>query len=231
MSSCGHCIRHAGDDLDSRDVAVAVVVISASAGGLLPLRRVIRLLPADLPAAVIVAKHMEADSLLPQIFSIDAAMPVTSVTSGATLRSGVIYVCPGAQHVVVNPDATVTLSHRERVNYVRPNGDWLFLSAAASFRERAFGVVLSGYQNDGSEGALAIRAAGGVVFAQDPVTCERPDMPTAAIATGAVSFVLAPEELATTLTDLVRAVDVRRCRAEWDAPFDVDATSAPTAAL
>jgi two-component system chemotaxis response regulator CheB len=231
MSSLGHSIRHASNELDSRDVALAVVVMSASAGGLVPLRTVIRLLPADLPAAVIIAKHMEADSLLPQIFSVDAAMPVTSITSGSILRAGVIYVCPGAQHVVVNPDATVTLSRRERVNYFRPSGDWLFFSAAASFRERAFGVVLSGYQNDGSEGARAIQAAGGVVFAQDPMTCERPDMPMAAIATGAVRFVLAPEELARALTGMVRAVDVRRCRAEWDEPFAVDAPTAPAAAL
>jgi two-component system, chemotaxis family, protein-glutamate methylesterase/glutaminase len=223
VSSVGHSISDASTELDTREVAVAVVVISASAGGLLPLRSLLRALPGEVPAAIVVAKHMQGTNLLPQILSADTAMPVTSVTSGSTLRSGVIYVCPGARHVVVNPDATVTLSHRERVNYVRPNGDWLFVSAAASFRERAFGVVLSGYQNDGSAGALAIRAAGGIVFAQDPMTCERPDMPNAAIATGAVSYVLAPEELATTLTDRLRAVDARRCRAEWDAPFAVDA--------
>jgi two-component system, chemotaxis family, protein-glutamate methylesterase/glutaminase len=121
--------------------------------------------------------------------------------------------------MIVNPDSSLTISRRERLQFFRPSADWLFASVAASFADRAFGVVLSGLQNDGALGVKALRAAGGTVVAQDPGSCERPQMPRAAIATGAVDFILAPDQMPIVLTQLLNRLDIRRCKAEWDAPF------------
>jgi len=201
------------------DRAVAIVVVTLSAGGLTPLRSLVRGLTADTPAAVVVAQHVAGHSLLPEILAMETRAPVRFVEAGETLRLGTIYVCPPQQHVIVNPDATFALSSRERLKFFRPSGDWLFTSAAASFRERAVAIVLSGYQNDGALGSIAIREAGGTVIVQDPDTCDQPAMPRAAIAKGTVEFVLAPDQIPLVVRRLLAQLDIDRCKAQWDAPF------------
>src|SRR5690242_14972976 len=136
--------------------APVVIVVTLSAGGLGPLRRVVRGIPADVPAAVVIAQHIAEESLLPDILARDTRAPVEFAKAGARLYRGSIYVCPAQVHVIVNPDATLTLSARERLRFFRPSADWLFTSAAASFRERAVGIVMSGLQDDGARGCVAI---------------------------------------------------------------------------
>ena len=87
-----------------------------------------------------------------------------------------------------------------RVRFFRPSGDWLFESASASFGARTVAIVLSGAQDDGARGAVAVRNAGGIVIVQDPATCDYPEMPSAAITTGAVRHVLAPKRSPTAST-------------------------------
>ena len=199
--------------------ALAVVVVSVSAGGLAPLRSLARGLDADTPAAIVIAQHVASLSVLPEILAGDTRAPVAFAEAGGRLRRGTIYVCPAQRHVIVNPDATFALSSRERLKFVRPSGDWLFTSAAASFSERAFAIVMSGLQNDGARGSVAIREAGGIVIAQHPDSCERPEMPRAAIATGAVDFVLAPDQIPVVLSQLLAQLNIDRCKAHWNAPF------------
>ncbi len=172
-----------------------------------------------MPAAIVIAQHVAGRSVLPEILAGDTTAPVAFAQTGASLQRGAIYVCPAQQHVIVNPDATLTLSTRERLKFVRPSGDWLFTSAAASFRERAFAIVMSGLQNDGARGILAIRDAGGTVIVQCPETCERPEMPSASIATGAVDFVLEPDQIPLVLDQLLTRFNFDRCKAHWEAPF------------
>ena len=78
-----------------------------------------------------------------------------------------------------------------------------FLSRAAAFRERAIGVVLTGSGSDGAIGVKAIKKMGGTVIAQDERTSQFFAMPSAAIGTGQVDFVLALEEMAPALSSLV----------------------------
>src|SRR5262245_31108603 len=146
--------------------ALAVVAVVCSAGSLAPLRTMVRQLGSDFHPAVIISQHVGARSLLPDLLRLESALPVTFAQSGMLLQSGVVYVCPPQHHVVVNPDASLSLSTRGRVNRVRPNGDWLFESASASYRERLAAVVLSGGQNDGAAGVGHVRERGGLVFAQ-----------------------------------------------------------------
>ncbi len=83
--------------------------------------------------------------------------------------------------------------------------DPLCASVAAAFGPRTIGVVLSSALDDGAAGAQAIKRVGGRVLVQDPATAAATGMPTAAIATGCVDFVLAPEEIGAALVALVMA--------------------------
>jgi two-component system, chemotaxis family, protein-glutamate methylesterase/glutaminase len=180
----------------SNGAAISVVAIVVSAGGLTALREVVGGLRADLPAAVIVAQHSHETTLLPEILASHTTMPVSLAGNGALLRPGHVYVCPAAHHVVVNRNSTLRVSSGPRVRFFRPSGDWLFESASASFGARTVAIVLSGAQDDGARGTVAVRKAGGTVIAQDPGTCAYPEMPSAAISAGTVDHVLAADQIA-----------------------------------
>ena len=90
------------------------------------------------------------------------------------------------RHLLVNVNGTLSLTQSELVHFVRPSADLLFESLAASCRERAIAVVLSGSGIDGSLGITAVKKMGGTVIVQDEKTSEFFGMPGAAIDTGAV---------------------------------------------
>jgi two-component system chemotaxis response regulator CheB len=114
-----------------------------------------------------------------------------------------VYIAPPAKHLLVNADATLSLSGAELVHFVRPSADLLFESGAASFGNRAIGVVLTGTGSDGSLGVEAIKRRGGTVIAQDEATSDFFGMPGAAIEAGAVDFVLPLDQIAEALTSLL----------------------------
>jgi two-component system, chemotaxis family, protein-glutamate methylesterase/glutaminase len=110
--------------------------------------------------------------------------------------------------LLVNSDRTLSLTQTELVHFVRPSADLLFESVAASFKERAIAVVLSGTGSDGSMGVRAIKKMGGTVIVQDEKSSEFFGMPGAAVQTGCVDFILPLDEIAPALITLVIKGDV-----------------------
>ena len=181
-----------------------VVALAASAGGLNALTHVLAALPADFPVALVVVQHLDPRhrSLMADILSRRTALPVMQAGEGDALRAGCAYVAPPNRHLLVNPDRTISLTQTELVHFVRPSADLLFESTAASFRERAIAVVLSGSGHDGAMGVTAIKKMGGTVIVQDARSAEFAGMPEAAAATGVADFVLALDEIAPALQKL-----------------------------
>jgi two-component system chemotaxis response regulator CheB len=91
---------------------------------------------------------------------------------------------------------------------VRPSADLLFESVAASYKERAIAVVLSGTGSDGSMGVKAIKKMGGTVIVQDEKSSQFFGMPGAALQTGSVDFILPLDEIPSALLTLVSTGDV-----------------------
>ena len=67
-------------------------------------------------------------------------------------------------------------------------------------------MILSGTASDGTVGLQAIKAAGGITFAQDAGTAKCDGMPRSAIASGVVDYVLRPAEIALQLMAIGRHV-------------------------
>jgi two-component system, chemotaxis family, protein-glutamate methylesterase/glutaminase len=184
-----------------------VVAMTASLGGLDALSRVLGALPPDFPLPILVVQHLSSrsPSHLVELLSRRCALPVTWAQPGRLLRPGVVYIAPPDRHLLVGIARSVRLSERPHVQFVRPSADVLFESVAASYRERAIAVVLTGSRSDGARGARAIKRAGGRVLAQDEATCAAFGMPEAAIATGSVDFVLPLLTIAPALVALTMA--------------------------
>lgn len=213
-------IRRNTARIDARVPARGLVAIGFSAGGIDPLRQLIGSLHTRAPVAIVIAHH-SARSLLPQLLTEWTSWPSAFALDGEAIEAGRIYVCPAERHLIVNPDATLSLSSRGRINFLRPSIDWLFESAAASFASRTIGVVLSGGQRDGARGAGRIRHHGGRVLVQDPKSARQPSMPSAAIGCGASSLVVPPDELGRAVSFELDGIDLSRVYEEWLEPFRV----------
>ncbi|MBI2876698.1 MAG: chemotaxis protein CheB [Candidatus Tectomicrobia bacterium] len=190
--------------------AFDVVALAASAGGLRAIKEVIAALPLDFPATIVVVQHLDPRhrSLMAEILSRHTPLQVTQAVEGDRLCPGNVYIAPPNRHLLVNPDGTLSLSQSELVHFVRPSADLLFESVAASFKDRAIAVVLTGSGSDGAMGVQAIKKMGGTVIVQDEATAEFVGMPSAAIHTGSADFVLPLNEIAPALVTLVMKGDV-----------------------
>ncbi len=185
--------------------AYDVVAVTASAGGLTALSQVLSALPADFPAAIVIVQHLDPRhrSLMAEILSRRTPLEVKEAETGIQLTPGAIYIAPPNYHLLVDPDGKLSLSQSELVHFVRPSADLLFESVAASYRDRAIAVVLTGSGSDGSMGVTAVKSTGGTVIAQDEATSEFYGMPGAAIHTGNVDFILPLNEIGPAIVTLV----------------------------
>jgi two-component system, chemotaxis family, protein-glutamate methylesterase/glutaminase len=186
--------------------AIDVVAVAASAGGLKALTEVLSPLPRDFPAAIVVMQHLDPRrrSLMAEILGRSTALDVRQAEEGDALCPGTAFIAPPDNHLLIKADGVLTLSKSELVHFLRPSADLLFESVAASYGDRAIALVLTGSGRDGSMGVEAVKTMGGTVIAQDEATSEFRDMPSAAVRTGKVDFVLPLNEISAALVSLVR---------------------------
>lgn len=182
-----------------------IVGIGASAGGLEAFTQLLSNLPIDTGMGFVLVQHLDPNhkSLLTEILSKTTQMPVSEVKDGMVVEPNHVYVIP--------PNTTMMLSQgglrlTPRAKNRRPSMsvDGFFNSLAADRGAKSIGVVLSGGDGDGSKGLEAIKSAGGITFAQSENTAQVSSMPTTAISTGDVDFILPPEEIAKKLADISR---------------------------
>ncbi|HEV8267428.1 MAG TPA: CheR family methyltransferase, partial [Thermoanaerobaculia bacterium] len=141
-------------------------------------------------------------SLLTDILSRSARMPIHEVEKGMRVEPDHGYVAPPGMALDVkdgrfDPRAQ---SAREREGSI----DSTFERLAEAYGSRLVGIVLSGSLSDGAVGLHAIKAAGGVTFAQTEESARYPSMPHAAAAGGYVDLVLSPKEIARRLPEIVK---------------------------
>jgi two-component system CheB/CheR fusion protein len=187
----------------ARGQPFVIVGIGGSAGGLQAFTEFLRALPVDTGMAYVFVQHLEPhhESQLTEILSRATTIPVSTITDGLKVHPNEIYVMPPNVSVVLE-DGTLRL---------RPRGpglhlpiDIFFESLARAQGGRAVGIVLSGNASDGSCGVRAIKGECGLTFAQDEVSARHSGMPRNATSTGAIDFVLPPEEIAHELARLSR---------------------------
>lgn len=181
-----------------------IIVIGSSAGGVAALQKLCAGLPADLPAAVFVAQHLSpsARSVLPQLLNKAGPLPALSPVDGQPIEAGHVYVAAPDMHMLLRPDR-ILMRRGPNENRTRPAVNALFRSAAIHYGARVIGVVLTGLLDDGTEGLIAIKAAGGLSVVQDPADAEWPSMPRNALKRDHVDHAVPLNELAELLVRLI----------------------------
>ena len=153
---------------------------------------------------MVIAQHRAPDSTTSALASILAghgSVKIREAEDKGRIEPGFAYLAPPDYHLLVE-GGRFALSIEEKVQYSRPSIDVLFESAADVYGPAVIGVILTGANEDGAEGLLAIKRAGGFTLVQDPETAVKRSMPEAAIATGAVDRVLPVEGIASALEEL-----------------------------
>ena len=174
-----------------------IVGVGASAGGLEAFRSLLQALPAKTGMAFVLVQHLdpEHESLLTKLLSHATRLPVTEVTEGVAIEPDHVYVIPPNKVLGIR-NGDLHLLARRRQDPKHMPVDSFFHSLAENEGSRAIGVILSGVASDGTLGLAAIKAAGGITFAQDSRSSKYDGMPRSAIAAGCVDFVLPPEGIA-----------------------------------
>ncbi|MBV9493556.1 MAG: chemotaxis protein CheB [Acidobacteria bacterium] len=170
--------------------------------------------PADFRAPVFIVLHIPPDSptLLPQILSRRALLPVSGAVHGEKWKAGHIYIATPDHHLLLEADGTMRTVRGPRENRHRPAVDPLFRSAALVSGPNAIGVILSGNLDDGTAGLLAIKQRGGVAIVQDPNDALYPDMPLSALHNVPVDYKLPLSAIAAQIVESVNAPPRKRPR-------------------
>jgi two-component system chemotaxis response regulator CheB len=180
-----------------------VIVVGASAGGVEALSLLAQGLPqVDASIFVVVHTAPAGSGMLAKVLSHRGKWPAQLAEDGARFEHGHIYVAPPDRHLLLERDR-MRLVRGPLENRHRPSIDSLFRSAAAALGPRVIGVVLTGYLDDGTAGAIAIKRRGGLIVVQEPEDALAPSMPESVILTAKVDYVVPLIEMPALLADLV----------------------------
>ena len=174
------------------------VVIGASAGGFHALGKLIPKFPKEFSMPIFIVQHTSptSDNYLATFLNKLSNLIVKEADEKEEIKSGYIYIAPPNYHLLIEEDHTISLSTEEKKNYSRPSIDILFETAAIAYGNNLIGVVLTGANNDGAEGLLAIQNAGGFCIVQKPIDAEEETMPVAAIEKAKTNKILKLDEIA-----------------------------------
>jgi two-component system CheB/CheR fusion protein len=193
-----------GPDPSTRN-SFPIVGIGCSAGGLEAFKQLLKGLPPNPGMAFVLVQHLDPghESLLAKLLSKATDMQVSEVTEGMAVERNHVYVIPPNKTMGVL-NGVLHLMAREEPGAKHLPIDFFLRTLAEESGSRAIGVILSGAASDGTLGLKAIKAEGGITFAQDERTAKYDSMPRSAIAAGCVDFVLPPEDIGRELARIGR---------------------------
>ena len=169
-----------------------IIAIGASAGGLEEINSFFDHTPLD-GVSYIIVQHLSPDfkSRMAELLSRHSKLVVNEVEDGMTVKTNEVYIIPNDKFMTIKK-GKLFLTNKGKKNGPNLTINRFFSSLAADSGRKAIGIILSGLGYDGTEGIKAIRNAGGMVIARNPENSEFNSMPSSAIATGLVDYVVEP---------------------------------------
>lgn len=199
--------EHVIEIIDSkapRESEYKVVVIGASAGGPKSVLEILKRLPKDMPAAVLVVQHMAKGftTSFARHLNSESKLEIKEAEDGDDIRPGLVLVAPSDYHmeIKVNKDNetirnVIKLNQKTEICHVRPSVNPTMICAAKIYEERVLGIILTGMGHDGAEGIKTIKMKYGTTIAEDMSSCVIKGMPRAAIESGYIDKVVPPSEI------------------------------------
>lgn len=185
-----------------------IVCVGGSAGGLDAYTRLLRHLPADMGAAIVIVNHLRTVATrLHEILPHFTEMPVALITESLIIEPNHVFIIPEKRDLHVFEGAF-------RLKPISKPRGWpdvitVFLrSLTKNWDGKLIAVIVSGYDGDGSAALCGIKEVGGITIAQKLDTAKQPDMPLSAIESGCIDFVLSPEDIAREIVRISHAQEM-----------------------
>ena len=180
---------------------ISAIGIGASTGGIMAINAFLGALPPELDCPIFITQHLPSGFMpffAEQLHRL-VARPVCVVNDGMPVAHGTIYLASGEGHIALAHNAgrtRIMIDRSVSASGATPSVDPMLVTMAAVYGRRACGVMLSGMGRDGLDGARSLRAAGGLILAQDMESCVVWGMPGAVVREGLADSVQNPISLA-----------------------------------
>ncbi len=159
------------------------IVIGGSAGSFQVVIRILQLFRPNLPIPVFLCLHRlkQVRTGFEETLNYNASLPVREPYDKEDIRPGKVYLAPSNYHLLIEKDLRIALSTDHPVLHSRPSIDVCFSSAADAYGNGLLAILLSGANQDGTQGIAAVKKNGGAAVIQDPDDCEISTMCESAI--------------------------------------------------
>jgi len=189
------------------DRKVRLIAIGASTGGPQVVAEILRELPRQLGAPILVVQHIAPGFTvgLAEWLGQGTRLAVKLAEPGESVRPGTVYFAPEGSQMGVTKEGRIRLTKEAAEDGFCPSATYLFQSVAEAYGRSAIGILLTGMGRDGAEGLKRLREAGGVTIAQDKESSVIFGMPAEAVRLGAAAYVLSPTQVSEMICSLVTA--------------------------
>lgn len=171
-----------------------VVGLGSSAGGLEALEEFFDNMAENPGMAFIIVSHLDPNhkSIMPELVQKHTKMKVFQAEDGMIVEPDRVYIAPPNRNLAIL-HGTLQLIEPFEAHGFRLPIDYFFKSLSADAGEKAIYIILSGMASDGSVGIRAGKSELGMVMVQDPASAKFDSMPSNAIKSGLVDYILPPE--------------------------------------
>ena len=193
------------------DALLRVVGIGASAGGLEALQQFFKNLPDKTGLAYVVVQHLSPDykSMMDELLARHTTMPIVVIRDGTRIETDTVYLIPPRKNLRIFDDK-LFLTKQDPQKGVNLPIDIFFILLAEEKKKNAIGIILSGTGSDGTMGTRSIKEMNGIVMVQDEKSAKFNGMPSSAISTGLVDYILPPEKMGKELQNFLKHPLVRK---------------------
>ncbi len=177
---------------------IEVILIGGSAGSGRLLEIIIKSLPKDFKIPLVIVRHISEGNSLKEYYNLlseQTGKRIREVEDKELMSTSTTYFSPPGYHMLIEEDRHFALDISAKSNYSRPSIDVLFRSAAKVFKSSVVSIILSGANDDGAMGTVAVKNAGGLTIAQNPSNAPFPKMVDSAIKTGKIDLILTIDEI------------------------------------
>lgn len=180
-----------------------IIAIGASAGGMEEINTFFDYTPID-QVSYIIVQHLSATfkSRMIELLAKHSKLEVLEAKNEMLIVCNKVYIIPSDKFMTVKKDKLYLFSKAD-IKGLHHTINTFFNSLAANSGKKAIGVILSGLGTDGTEGIIAIKKAGGMAIARNPETATYSGMPSSAVSTGLIDFILEPEAMPKAIEDYV----------------------------
>ncbi|POA58618.1 MULTISPECIES: chemotaxis response regulator protein-glutamate methylesterase [unclassified Pseudomonas] len=204
IGQSGSRVRSAPQPLRNGVARRSLVAIGSSAGGPAALEVLLKGLPKDFPAAIVLVQHVDQvfAAGMAEWLSSASGLPVRLAREGEPPQSGTVLLAGTNHHIRLLKNGTLAYT-AEPVNEIyRPSIDVFFESVASYWNGDAVGVLLTGMGRDGAQGLKLMRDQGYLTIAQDQNSSAVYGMPKAAVAIGAAAEIRPLDKIAPRLLEI-----------------------------